>query len=281
MGGHIPHSIRTKVIVSWIDGISRDEIASQNGIATGTVSKIIKHDGSQIVDIDLLRTLSKQLRKDDVTTIRFASGVRLVNRLNRLGMSLEDMDSAVELLDVNCFKTGQTVVELIHKVDEATKIALDLGVTLDELSKHLIDQLDEKNGLQSQIATLRNTLSEEFRKFDTTKIDLEDYSRNRHKLDEFRDLQNKLKEKEQLLEKIKIKLQEHSYLEEGMEAGMRKHVEREIEKFNKEFDTDKPLDIEEFEKIMGELHYTPCKYPKIIQLLRHVVSSADENDMAV
>lgn len=63
----------------WIDGISRDDIATQNGIGTGTVSKIIRQDGNNIVDRDMLRALSKQLRKDGVTTDHFASEVRLVN----------------------------------------------------------------------------------------------------------------------------------------------------------------------------------------------------------
>lgn len=132
--------------------MSRDNIATQNGIGTGTVSKIVKQDGNYTVDIDMLRALSKGLKKDDVTTSHFASGVTLVNRLTRLGMSVEDMDSILELMDVHCFKTGQTVVELISKVEGATKVAFNLGVSLDSLSENIRNQLDKKNGLESQIA---------------------------------------------------------------------------------------------------------------------------------
>lgn len=177
MGGNIPYSIKTKVIDSWIEGISRDDIATQNGIATGTVSKIVRQNSSNIIDIDMLRALSKQLKKDGIPTNHYASGVRLVNRLKNLEMTIEDMDSVVELMDVHCFKTGQTVIELISKVEEATKIASEMGVSIDRLSEHICNQLDKKKGLESQITSLNNRLSEEFKKFDSNQKDLDEYKK--------------------------------------------------------------------------------------------------------
>jgi len=42
MGGKIPKTIKKRVIMQWLYGISRDQIAKANQIGAGTVSAIIK-----------------------------------------------------------------------------------------------------------------------------------------------------------------------------------------------------------------------------------------------
>ncbi len=42
MGARIPETIRKQVLVEWLAGITRDQIANNNKIGTGTVSGIIK-----------------------------------------------------------------------------------------------------------------------------------------------------------------------------------------------------------------------------------------------
>jgi DNA-binding CsgD family transcriptional regulator len=58
MGARIPKSIREQVIKQWLEGISRDKIAKDNGIGAGTVSSIIKDSMQEITDIDLLRAVA-------------------------------------------------------------------------------------------------------------------------------------------------------------------------------------------------------------------------------
>ena len=42
MGRKIPEPIRAEVMSQWLRGMTRDQIAKDNIIATGTVSEIIK-----------------------------------------------------------------------------------------------------------------------------------------------------------------------------------------------------------------------------------------------
>ena len=42
MEPRVPKSIKQQVIKQWLQGISRDQIAKDNGIRAGTVSAIIK-----------------------------------------------------------------------------------------------------------------------------------------------------------------------------------------------------------------------------------------------
>ena len=85
----IPDSIKNNVIQQWLDGILRDEIATNNGISVGMISTIINETRSQIRDLDLMREVALNLRKTGLDLNRFAFTVRLQNKLSSLGINEE------------------------------------------------------------------------------------------------------------------------------------------------------------------------------------------------
>ncbi len=61
----VPKSIRERVIKQWLLGMSRDQIAKDNDIGTGTVSAIIKDtEQKDVPDIDLLREVALVLKNE-------------------------------------------------------------------------------------------------------------------------------------------------------------------------------------------------------------------------
>ena len=53
----VPETTKKNVIRHWLEGIPRDEIASNNGISVGMVSAFITEARSQIVDIDFIERI--------------------------------------------------------------------------------------------------------------------------------------------------------------------------------------------------------------------------------
>ena len=70
MGGKIPKNIKEKVIRQWLQGLTRERIANENDIGTGTVSAIINEARQQkeYHDIDLLRQISTKLKEEGART---------------------------------------------------------------------------------------------------------------------------------------------------------------------------------------------------------------------
>jgi hypothetical protein len=62
MGRKIPQPIKLEVIRRWLRGYSRDDIAKDLGIGTGTVSGIIQECGHDDEDFGLLRGVALELR---------------------------------------------------------------------------------------------------------------------------------------------------------------------------------------------------------------------------
>ena len=62
MGSKIPREIRLQVIRKWLEGKTRDQIAGELEIGSGTVSEIIKEYRRGDLDADLLREVALNLK---------------------------------------------------------------------------------------------------------------------------------------------------------------------------------------------------------------------------
>src|SRR5919205_2409629 len=91
MGGNIPRPIKIEVIKEWLQGKSRDQIAKEEGIGSGTVSNILNECRQNDTQFDLMRqvALKPKLQGDGIES--FAPLVRLREILRQL---LQDGDAS-------------------------------------------------------------------------------------------------------------------------------------------------------------------------------------------
>ena len=87
MGRRIPNPIRIRVAQQWIAGVSRDVIAKDNKISTGTVSTIIRGFKDDGFDLDLLREVALLLKREGLEITLLPSSVRLRKRLEERGLN--------------------------------------------------------------------------------------------------------------------------------------------------------------------------------------------------
>src|SRR5689334_15208689 len=89
MRPNIPQNLRIAVIGLYLQGESRNEIASRTGISQGSVSNIISAwkkglDESEASD---LRDLGIMMKRAGLTPIQCASGFRIAQLLNKSGVN--------------------------------------------------------------------------------------------------------------------------------------------------------------------------------------------------
>jgi hypothetical protein len=84
--------IKQRVIMQYLQGVSRDTIAADNGIGTGTVSNIIDEwkKGVQDSDYESIRELSVFCKKQGITLNTLASCIRLNNYIQSLGANANE-----------------------------------------------------------------------------------------------------------------------------------------------------------------------------------------------
>src|SRR4051812_43982297 len=120
----IPISIRQQVIKQWLQGISRDQIAKNNGIGSGTVSTIIKEcKRNDIPDIDLLREVALVLTNEDLDLAVFADSIRIKKKMDEMDLSEDLVESFIENINIHCFKRGLTAEEFVDIIDKTIALS--------------------------------------------------------------------------------------------------------------------------------------------------------------
>jgi transcriptional regulator with XRE-family HTH domain len=145
MSRRIPQSIQEKVIGKWLEGKSRDQIARELKISSGSVSSIIQGRRRKNGEFDLLRVVAVILRQLGIDVQSFAPLIR-VRQLLELEYSdsgklteveEETIDSLLEALIVFCFRGKKTVAEFGALVHSLFHIADEFGIALSNLPTYV------------------------------------------------------------------------------------------------------------------------------------------------
>jgi hypothetical protein len=147
----------------WILGVSRDAIARNVGIGSGSVSRIIAEIRSkEVPDLDLLRAIAIKISSKDLDWNEVASYVRFSNSLEQVGLSESDLETLILHLESICFKTNQSLHEFVAALKENFNYASELGVSIHDLTDSIIEKKEtlqilkkEKESLEKERDSLR------------------------------------------------------------------------------------------------------------------------------
>ena len=137
MGRKIPDPIRRKVLIAWLEGVPRQQIARDNQIGTGTVSEIIQAIKEKDSDarIDVLRLTALILRREGSNTDTLLESIRLKNFLDEIGLKGENLEDFARRLDIHCFKRGLTPDAFMNLVANISYLSDKLGDLPERIKK--------------------------------------------------------------------------------------------------------------------------------------------------
>ena len=211
----IPISIKNNVIREWLEGIPRDEIGTNNGISVGMISAIVTESRSGIDDIDLMREMALNLRKAGSDLNSFAYTVRLKNKLNRLGVNEDLVDSVIEKLHVHCFTKGLGISEFLSRLEYLIDLVNSIGVPIEHLDKYIFERLNTLERLHTDIQNMAKKRNDLVLVYKTTIPELEEFQQVRpihEKLFQAEDENLKkeliIKEKDAEIKQLKEQLEE-------------------------------------------------------------------------
>ena len=140
----IAEHIKSAVIDAWMMGKSRDKIASEFNISTGSVSNIIEQWQNRIgvFDANNLRELGIALKKAGMTPVQCANGLRINNIINQLGIDEDHLHDFVKNLYNECNEqklSPADVARLIKVINAYPEIN-----SLNEIPKNIKKRKQEK-----------------------------------------------------------------------------------------------------------------------------------------
>lgn len=156
----IPEDARRRIIDRWLRGDARDKIATDVGVATGTVSIVITEWSSQLDGYDptALRELGQSLKRTGISPAECAQGLRRERVLNSLGIDEDKLGVFVDHLyryaiaesnsESGAIKISQMLQQIIELVEKEPTVS---SLPLDQLSSQIAQQIEQKKALDSSI----------------------------------------------------------------------------------------------------------------------------------
>jgi polyhydroxyalkanoate synthesis regulator phasin len=168
----ISDATKRAVIEEYLKGKNRDQIASDLGLATGTVSKIIKEwkTGLDYPDADELRELVLGLRKLGISASRYAQGARIASYLVEMGVDEEEFREFVSGIYDSCKKMDLQpdkfvyLLKLLHDIPESIppkqfEEYIELQKSEIQRSKEELERLEQR--ILNQKSNLEIAINEE------------------------------------------------------------------------------------------------------------------------
>jgi hypothetical protein len=208
MRSKIPEPVRRNVISEWLHGLSRDEVAKNNDIGTGTVSTIIKEAMQEDPEFDLQRQVALSLKKENNLDIKsFASLIRIRNKLiKEMGLNndenskveVQEIEHKIETLIVSlavfCFKHGFSIEEFVDVIENMSSLEHKTKIPIEQLPNELLQKQRHLENVEKEIQEIVLKKQLLLSDYHTTVNILEEYTRNRPSFEKYIKLKKELEE---------------------------------------------------------------------------------------
>jgi hypothetical protein len=138
-----PDVLKQNILFQWITGISRDNIAKNNGVSAGKVSGIAEDWRRNDSDFDKMRKFVKCLMKHGYEIGELGEVNRLFKRLQLLKIKPEQLELFLDKVAEHAFKRGLEPEVLIEKVIDISSLSEKTKVPVEELP-HYIERMSKK-----------------------------------------------------------------------------------------------------------------------------------------
>jgi hypothetical protein len=144
--------MKEKVISQWLQGLTRETIAKENDIGTGTISAIIKEARQQkeYHNIDLLRQISTKLREEGLEPAHLGFAIRLKKIMEENDIREDQLESLILDFNTYCLRHNLTFDKVFESGYEALNLAYKFGISVEKIpeyinqGKKMIDRLEDQ-----------------------------------------------------------------------------------------------------------------------------------------
>ena len=294
MGSKIPREIRLQAIRKWLEGKTRDQIAHELEIGSGTVSEIVKEYRRGDLDADLLREVALNLKDRRLDIQSFAPLVRLREVLEqkewlqgvRPGQQQEEendddndidrfvekkMESFIVTIEVFCFKHNLPLRQFFDLVYNLYLAAEEFDIPLESFPSHIEELKARIENLLEQIRYFESEKQIALERSQTTERLLEEFNRSRPMFDENQKLKQKLEQVEKERDKYKMELDHERIWKRKEEEYEWSIPVPELDKVNKDlgsrtgpYSEQVLLNPKYLKERLMDVYHHPSKYVEVI-----------------
>jgi hypothetical protein len=158
---------KISVIDNWLNGESRNDIATKHNIGSSTVYNIVEEWsnglGGDVQLADRLRELGIKLKKNGLTVSDCAKGLRMLMMLKKYGIkdddeSQEKVSYFLKEIYAKCQEVGFTPQQVFDYISDILKFSQEIPIS--QIPNYMKKRSQEKEDLESSVQQLSKKIKE-------------------------------------------------------------------------------------------------------------------------
>jgi peptidoglycan hydrolase CwlO-like protein len=160
MPAKLSDNIKSLVIQQWLQGMPRNDIATENGLSSGAVANIVNKCRRRLgfADADEFRDLAVTMKKVGVSAAQCALGFRIATIMLKIGVNEDSFENFI--LDVynRCKDIGLSPQRISSYLEDLIEFSRDV-LPISKIQDYIKQKTDEERKLQEEIEKLSEKIS--------------------------------------------------------------------------------------------------------------------------
>jgi hypothetical protein len=157
---------KLSVIDAWLNGESRNDIATKHNIGSGTVYNIVQEWSNEFGDAqqaDRLRELAIKLKKNGLTVSDCAKGLRILRMLKKYGIqddeeNQEKVPYFLKEIYATCQEVGLKPQQVFDYISDIIKFSSEISIS--QIPQYMKKRIEQKEQLESTVQNLFKKINE-------------------------------------------------------------------------------------------------------------------------
>ncbi|MDX1373479.1 MAG: hypothetical protein R3321_13480 [Nitrososphaeraceae archaeon] len=181
----IPHGIKSEIIRKYLEGDSMPEIKKMLGVSIGTISAITSEKSRNDEFFSIMREIAKKFKSNNLGFSDVISGVRLYNKINKLGLTCPFFEHFLESTDKESFRLVIEHDNFLTKINKILQFERKYQLNIEDIPTYIQKAREELDAANKNISQIKESL---YSHCGVKEAEIQEYKRERSRLIKSADL---------------------------------------------------------------------------------------------
>jgi hypothetical protein len=143
----IPDSIKSEIIKKFLEGCSIPEIHTELDVSVGAISSLTNEECRKNEYYRYIHEIAKKFRSKNLEISAVISGVRLYNKINKVGLTCSFFENFLEATNTESFRLNKDHSEFLEDIKRIVHFEEVCGLKIGKIPVHMNDVIKQRDNL--------------------------------------------------------------------------------------------------------------------------------------
>jgi len=181
----IPPGIKSDIIRKYLEGYSIPEISKMLGVSVGTIYTITSEESKKDELFSYMREIAKKFKSNNLGFFEVISGVRLYNKINKLGLTCPFFENFLESTDKESFRLVIEHDNFLTEVNKILQFERKYQLNIEDIPTYIQKAKEELDATNKNISRINQSL---YSQYGVKEAEIQEYLREKLNLIKSADL---------------------------------------------------------------------------------------------